>query len=139
MNTTIQSAYRGVESMNWQTWLENGDQYLKAATPKGQESRFRGDVRYNLLAMAFESYAMAISDHAGTLPYNHTFTDLVDAIDPLVNLPGELKERILAYEDVQSICSIDAYHRGCPDKDGLDDLKGALEKVRRIARDFCTP
>ena len=63
--------------LNWKTWLKNGDQYLKAATPKAKKSRFGTDIRYNLLGMSLEGYIMAILDYHGTLPDNHTFIDLM--------------------------------------------------------------
>ena len=49
--------------LNWRIWLTQGDQYLKASTPKSGVSRFGTEVRYhNLISMSLEAYIMAIID-----------------------------------------------------------------------------
>lgn len=133
----IESSVRPTDMMDWKTWLKNGDQYLKAGTPKKRKSRFSSDIQYNLLAMAFESYTMAISDFFNYLPENHTFTDLTRALDLLIAFPQDLKERILRYEDLQSICSVDEYQRSLPDAEGVDDLRDAVAQVGIIAHQIC--
>jgi hypothetical protein len=137
MNSNIQIISPKSDTMCWQVWLKEGDQYLNAATPKGPESKFGKDVLYNLLAMAFEKYAMAIADYFDVLPYNHTFTDLINTIDPLVKLPPELKSRILSYEDIQSICAIDDYQRNIPARAELADFRQNLVMIQDIARTTC--
>jgi hypothetical protein len=123
--------------LNWQTWLKNGDQYLNAATPKNKTSRFGTDIRYNLLSMSLEGYIMAILDYHGDLPENHTYTDLVLALERVVPIDDALKKRILAYENLQSICSIDKYSRKNPTEMELVDLKGAIDEISRIAHKTC--
>ena len=93
--------------INWRIWLEQGDQYLKASTPRKKISRFGAEIRYNLISMSLESYVMAILDYHHTLPDNHTFTDLITALDVVMPLEKELKKRILHYESIQSICSVE--------------------------------
>ena len=125
-------------NLNWKTWLKNGDQYLKAATPKGEKSRFGTDILYNLLAMSFEGYAMAILDYHGTLPDNHTFIDLVTALELVSPLEQSLKGRILKYEGLQTICSIDKYLRTDPTEEEIHDLREAIKEVSKIAHDKCS-
>ena len=127
----------GTQRMNWHGWLENGDQYLKAATPKGEKSRFGAAIRYNLLSMSLEGYIMAILDFHHKLPENHTYTDLVTALEWVMPLDAVLKERILRYENVQSICSIDKYQCRDPLETELEDLKGAIDEVSVIAHRAC--
>lgn len=126
-------------NLNWQTWLKNGDQYLKAATPKGEKSRFGTDIRYNLLSMSLEGYIMAILDFHNNLPDNHTYTDLVIGLERVMPIDETLKKRILQYESIQSICAIDKYHRVSPTEDELDDLKEAITEMSMIAHETCTP
>ena len=52
---------------------------------------------------------MAILDYHGTLPDNHPFIDLVAALELVSPLEQSLKGRILKYEGLQTICSIDKY------------------------------
>lgn len=123
--------------LNWETWLKNGDQYLKAATPAGKKSRFGTDIRYNLLSMSLESYIMAILDYNGTLPDNHTFIDLITALEKVMPVDEKLRERILKYESIQSICIIEEYTRSDPSEEDIDDLRGAILEISRLAHDNC--
>lgn len=124
-------------NLNWNTWLKNGDQYLKAATPKGEKSIFRPEIRYNILSMAFESYVMAILDFHHSLPDNHTYTDLMNALETVMPVEESLKDRILKYENIQSICSIEKYHTESPSEPELMDLKDAITEIYSMAHDTC--
>ena len=126
-----------MEEINWTTFLKQGDQYFKAATPKGEKSKFNNDTRYNLLSMSLEGYIMAILDFHQNLPDNHTYTDLIYGLERVVSLDADLKERILKYESLQSICSIDKYHREPPTDEELTDLYGAIAKIKDMAHAEC--
>ncbi len=128
---------RKASKSNWQTWLLNGDQYLNAGTPGGKKSRFGTDIRYNLLSMSLEGYIMAILDYHHQLPNNHTYRDLIMALEAVMPIDETLKNRILKYENIQSICSIEKYHRSNPTEEELSDLKSAIEDIRLIAYDTC--
>lgn len=124
-------------SPNWKTWLKNGDQYMDAATPKGEKSRFGEDIRYNLLSLSLEGYSMAILDYHRTLPENHTYTDLINALDGVVLIPERLKKQILKFENIQSICSVEKYYRTSPSEKDLKELKKAVSEIADIAHDVC--
>ena len=123
--------------LNWKVWLTRGNQYLRAASPKSEKSRFNTDIRYNLLSMGMESYIMAILDYHNTLPDNHTYTDLIMALENVVPIKKTLKNRILKYENIQSICSIEKYHRTSPSEADLTDLHGAIVQIAEIAVNIC--
>jgi hypothetical protein len=125
-------------SLNWQTWLKNGYQYMKAATPEGKKSRFGTDIRYNLLAMSMEGYILAILDFHGTLPDNHTFIDLITALELIMPLDRNLKGRILKYEGLQTICAIDKYSRTNPSEEDINDLREAVKEIGIMAREKCS-
>ena len=118
--------------LNWQTWLKNGDQYLKAATPRGPKSRFGPGIRYNLLSMSLEGYIMAMLDYHRNLPDNHTFFELIAGLERVMPVNDALKKRILRYENIQSICSIEKYHRSDPSEEDLADLKAAITEISTI-------
>lgn len=126
-------------NLNWHRWLKNGDQYLKSATPKGEKSRFGTDIRYNLLSMSLEGYIMAILDFHNNLPDNHTYSDLVTGLERVMPISLTLKKRILQYENIQSICSIEKYHRSSPTEEELEDLKDAITEISVIAHKTCEP
>ena len=123
--------------LDWSEWLKNGDQYLKAATPKKEKSRFGPEIRYNLLSLSLEGYVMAMLGYHNNLPFNHTFTDLMQALEKIVPIPEALKDQILKYENIQSICSIEKYSRRPPDESELDDLKDAVIRIGAIAHEIC--
>ncbi|MFW5657591.1 MAG: hypothetical protein ACOCXS_03255 [Bacteroidota bacterium] len=125
--------------LNWHTWLKEGDQFIHAATPKNPLKAFRPEIRYNLLSMAFESYVMAILDFFNTLPDNHTFTDLFLALDKVMLVDKTIKQRILNYENIQSICSVEQYHTRPPEESELDDLRDAIMHIKNRAYETCQP
>lgn len=122
------------KKLNWNTWLEEGDQYLKAY---GTNNKFGTEIRYNLISMSFEAYTMAILDFYGSLPENHTYSDLMYALETVVTIDKTLKERILKYENIQSICSIEKYHTEKPKEEELIDLKGAIIEISKMAHEIC--
>lgn len=124
--------------LNWSNWLIQGDQYLKAATPKSGISPFGAEIRYNLISMSLEAYIMAIMDYHQAMPENHTYTDLIYGLETVMPLDEDLKNRILRYENIQSICSIDKYHTEAPSEDELFDLKGAVVEISTMAHAICT-
>ena len=128
-----------LDQITWRRFLKEGDQYLKAATPKSEKSRFNNDIRYNLLSMSLEGYIMAILDFHNNLPDNHTYTDLMDGLERVMDVDQSLKERILKYENIQSICSIEKYHRSAPTDEELNDLDGAIREIKALAYDSIQP
>ena len=127
------------DQISWRRFLKEGEQYLKAATPKKEKSRFNNDIRYNLLSMSLEGYIMAILDFHNSLPDNHTYTDLMIGLERVMTVDKSLKERILKYENIQSICSIEKYHRSAPTDEELDDLYRAIREIKNLAYDAIQP
>ena len=126
------------EIPDWETWMKNGNQYFKAACPEGKTSRFSADLRYNLLSMSLEGYVMAISGYHNCLPDNHTYTDLMAALERVIPLDPSLKARVLRHESIQEICSVENYHRSHPEEDALAELTSAVSSIGELARRICT-
>jgi len=123
--------------LNWRTWIIQGDDYLKASKPKGKKSKFGTTILYNLLSMSMESYIMAILDIHKTLPENHTYTDLINALEVTIALDEVLKNRILKYESIQSICSVDKFIINEPTEGEIFDLGGAIDELSLLAHQIC--
>ena len=134
MNIGLQEGH----NLNWQNWLKEGDQFLKASKPESRSNRFGTSVVYNLLSMALEKYIMAILDYRNSMPDNHTYTDLFNALDKVISIDAELKVRIMKYENIQSICSIEKYHTRDPSNEEIVDLKEAMLIFQAIAHRSCT-
>jgi len=123
--------------LKWETWLTDGDQFLKGATPKGAKSIFGNVVRYNLLSMSLEGYIMAILDFHQQMPQNHTYTDLLFALVEVMTLDPVLKARILKYENIQSICSLEQFYVNEPTDEELVDLYSAIVEISQLAHETC--
>lgn len=122
------------KKLNWRTWLQEGDQYFQAY---GTKNAFRPEIRYNLISMSFEAYCMSMLDFHNLLPNNHTYTDLMMALENVVPIEKSLKDRILKYENIQSICSIEKFHISAPSEDELNDLKSAIYEIKNMAHTVC--
>ena len=125
------------QKLDWKTWLTRGDQNLRSAIPKSTKSKFGTSIRYNLLSMSFEDFSMAMLDYHKTMPDNHTYTDLVEALEKVVPLDNKLKSRILKYENIQSICSIDKYSRTDPTEEEIIELTEAVTEIKELAYKTC--
>ncbi len=121
----------------WKTWLRNGEQYFRAASPKEKKSRFTPELRYNLLSMSLEGYVMAVSGFHNCLPYNHTYTDLMEALEKVIPLDPELRDQVLRHESIQDICTIESYHRSQPTQEALEELENAVMRIGELARRTC--
>lgn len=122
--------------LTWEKWLKNGDQYLKASG-SSRKMRFDTDIVYNLLGLSLEGYVMAILDAHNSLPENHTFTDLMDALDSVCPIDPELRASILKYESLQSICSVDKYLRQKPTVEAVNELRHSVEQIGQLAHKVC--
>ena len=122
---------------NWRTWIVKADQYIRAASPEGRKSKFNNAIRYNMLSMSFEGYVMAVMDFHKRLPENHTFTDLVTGLEAVAPVSETLKQRILQYENIQSICSLEKYHTQDPKEEELMDLEAAIREIGTLAHHVC--
>ena len=55
----------------------------------------------------------------------------------MLTLDPGLKERILRYENIQSICSLEKFHIKDPTEDELIDLRGAIVEISGLAHRIC--
>lgn len=121
---------------SWEIWLGNAIGYEKAFDGRKDRSRsFSTTIKYNLIALALESYVMAMVNYHGGLPDNHTFTDLIQAWEQVAPIDEEIKQTILEYEDVQSLCSVNDYKRSEPTAAEVEQLGIAVKKLGSIVRE----
>jgi hypothetical protein len=122
---------------SWPEWIESGDKFLRTASGGEKPPRFAGSLRYNLIAMAFESYAMAILDFKRLLPENHTISDLVFSLRQCISLDIKIEGPLLGYEKFQQICSFTDYTRIAIGEEELNGFCEVVAKVGTIAHSFC--
>jgi hypothetical protein len=119
---------------NYTTWLEKGDKYLSSVKDTGKPGKFSPVIQYNLIAMAFESYAMAILDYHKQLPDNHTFTDLLDALDKVIHIDISLRNAIIRHENIQMLCPVIEYSRHEPTFEEVMEFRGTIVSIAAIAK-----
>lgn len=117
----------------WEEFRSDGNAFLKTAAKAHaeQKSAFTAEILYNVIAMAIEKFVMAALMRHGELPYNHTMTDLVEAMEK--TFPGAIKDLaadLLALDRYQEICDIDAFNITPPEMaeiPGMINLAGKLQ------------
>jgi hypothetical protein len=82
---------------------------------------------------------MAMVSYHGSLPENHTFTDLIRAWELVAPLEPRLKAAILKYEDMQSICSLENYRRFEPSLEEVAELRAAVTELGAVVKQTCLP
>ena len=125
----------------WEEFLRDGEGYLKTATVAHAErkSAFTPEILYNIIAMAIEKFVMAALMRHGTMPYNHTMTDLVEAMEE--TFPGaivDIKEGLLQLDAFQQICDLDGFSITPP---GMEEIPAMLDlagKMRILATQITT-
>ena len=111
----------------WQEFLHDGDGFLKTAVAAHDKRRkvFTAEILYNIVAMAIEKFVMAALMRHGTMPYNHTMTDLVAAMEE--TFPGEIqdiREGLLRLDSYQQICDLDGFSILLP---AMEEIPAMLE------------
>lgn len=121
----------------WQQWLEHGRQYEIAGSGKSGNSKFSPTIIYNLLSMSLESYCMAILDYHRTLPDNHTFTDLMNALERVCVIDPDLKRRVFELEKCQQICAFDDFEIARVDTIVNREFQRVVEIMGQMACSQC--
>jgi hypothetical protein len=124
---------------SWRQFFQEGDSYLRVAQGGVRRPKiFTPEVVYNLAAMALEKHIMAVLIYNGTLADNHTFEDLVDSADRCSPLPPDVRERLLALQKHQQICSpYDGYSRDVLTREVADDITRVASDIHVWARQKC--
>jgi nitrogenase-associated protein len=123
------------EEESWSIWLKEGQQFMKAGS--GRKGRFNTIIRYNLLAMAFEKFVMAILGYHMALPLNHTFTDLIEALEGIRPLDPETREILLGLEKRQEICSFENVVTGDVSEEDIQIMAETIGRFESMAENLC--
>jgi hypothetical protein len=116
----------------WQEFLKDGNGYLRTA--KGAylngNIRFTPGILYNIIAMAIEKFVMAALMCHGTMPYNHTMGDLVEAMEETFpDAIVDIREGLLQLDTYQDICDPYEFTLIVPDR---DEISGMLKTASRL-------
>lgn len=123
----------GIEPIRgWEEFLGDGEAYLGTATGAHAKKKeiFTPEILYNLIAMAIEKFVMAALMRHGTMPYNHTLADLVEAMEnTFPDRMKELGEGLLEMDKYQEICDLDGFKIVPP---SMEEIPGMLELARQM-------
>jgi len=118
--------------LDWEEFWRDGKAFLKTAQAAHDKHRqaFTAEILYNLVAMAVEKFVMAALMWHGTMPYNHTMQDLVEAMEETFpGTLGELGKELLELDAFQQICDLEGFSIKPPD---MDKIPAMLELATRL-------
>src|SRR5208337_3721757 len=96
-------------SKGWKNFYKEGIDFWNAARNSSKRPEiFNSEVVYNIVSMAIEKFFMALLVYHDSLPYNHTLTDLVEAVKQVYHVDSLLEEKLKYMDSLQEICAIDS-------------------------------
>ena len=116
----------------WQEFLQDGNGYLRTVQGAYRKGNmiFTPEILYNIIAMAIEKFVMAAVMSQGSMPYNHTMADLVEAMETIFpNAIEEIRAGLLQLDAYQDIC--DPYEFTIVEP-GRDEIPGMLRLAERL-------
>ena len=142
MNIAGESALTSLGSIQpiqgWEEFLEDGNGYLRTATGaffNGNET-FTPEILYNLVAMSIEKFVMAALMRHGTMPYNHTMADLVEAMEETFpHAIDVIRDGLLKLDTFQDICDPYDFKIIAPTIDEIPGMLGLAEKMQLLVAD----
>lgn len=116
----------------WQEFLEDGKGYLSTAIGALAKRKdiFTSEILYNIITMAIEKFVMAALMRYGTMPYNHTMADLVEAMEE--TFPGaitDIRTELLQLDKYQDICDLEGFSITPP---GMEKIPAMLDLAGKM-------
>jgi hypothetical protein len=129
-------ALKSIEPIRgWEEFLQDGEGYLRTAQGAYRKQRpvFTAEILYNIIAMGIEKFIMAALMRHGTMPYNHTMADLVEAMEQ--TFPGRMDKLgpgLLKMDSYQEICDLDGFKISPPDMEEIPNMLDLAEQLRLL-------
>lgn len=113
------------------------EDYRSARMYHFRANQFMGEgqhpsVVFNVAAVALENYLIALCHLFGVEPSNHNYTCLMDAVEEVTVIPGQLNEEIRSLDSIFGICSIENYYHGEPEPADTDRVLKMCDDVRKL-------
>ena len=119
----------------WEEFLAEGEGFFSVSLNayNKQKEKFTPEILYNIICMAIEKYIMAALMKNGALPYNHTMTDLTEAMETTFgNTMDGLKDRLMALDRYQEICDVESFTIQPPRMEEIPAMLETAKKVRAL-------
>jgi HEPN domain-containing protein len=89
----------------------------------------RSSLVFNVASVALERYLVAICDMFGAEPWNHNYNQLMNAVEPLIDVDPHLDAEIRSLDQIFGICSIESYHHGVPEPEDAGRVLRMCDQV----------
>jgi hypothetical protein len=100
---------------DWQDHVQAGMQYLKTAgNGLNRRAVFNNELIFQLAAMGIEKIIVGICQYYGRMPTDHSLSGLVEALESVCPLDGDLADMIRRVEQMDDMCSLRPDHRVSP-------------------------
>ena len=133
VHVSILTSLALIRSINgWEEFFGDGNRYLRTASAAftNRKEIFTPEILYNIIAMAIEKFVMAALMHHGTMPYNHTMADLVEAMEETFpDAIADIREGLLNLDKYQEICDPYEFTILPPSR---NEIPAMLELARRL-------
>lgn len=145
MNTLNEPALTSLTSIHpiqgWEEFLADGNGYLRTADGAYKKGNriFTSEILYNIIAMSIEKYVMAALMRHGTMPYNHTMADLVEAMEETFpHAIDAIREGLLKLDTYQDICDPYEFTLVEPAMDEIPAMLEVAERLRQLVENELT-
>ena len=120
----------------WQEFLEDGSGFLATAMSayKNGKKAYTAGILYNLVAMAIEKFVMAALMKRGTMPYNHTMKDFVEAMEETYpDAITDIRTELLQLDTYQDICDLEGFSIAPPEMEEIPAMIVLAGKMQSLA------
>jgi hypothetical protein len=139
----VQQRQKGVSSMEAiqeisgiEAILKEGEGYFQVVCKSHHRPLvFTPEIVHNLLGMALEKFAMVILMRAGTMPDNHTFSDLLRELKAQIPVRPAIEAALLAMDEESDLCSLEIRKVHIPGPERMRELVEIGELLQAAARD----
>jgi hypothetical protein len=108
---------------DYQTYLKDGESFMNRARKSVMKPDiYTPEIIYNITGMAIEKYIMGFLMYHNSLPYNHTFRDLSEALNTVIQPPAELTQKLEFLDSYQELCSLENFSRKEITKNEVDTI-----------------
>ncbi len=101
-----------------------------------REAGKRHSLVFNLASVAVENYLLSICELHDVMPFNHSYSSLMNTVEPLVSIDDALIADIRSLDMIFGICSVDNYHHGIPEPEDASRALLICDRLKSLILDL---